>query len=193
VLISIASAGRGCRAEVLSHLHGISRLHAAMLGDRLVERHLVVEDEGVYRCAHPTIATVVRARLTTSRRREVHRALALALELLWPAPTQGGVEAGEIASHADQAGDRPMAHRYALMAGDAARARCAFDESLSWLDLAAAAASTPAEAEIVGRATARVLDEAGWRQAPSVRAPVSSVSTMVGRAEQRDLDLPLRP
>ena len=59
VLISIAVSGRGCRADVLSHLHGISRLRAAMIGDALVERHLAVEEDGVYRCAHPLIARVV--------------------------------------------------------------------------------------------------------------------------------------
>ena len=77
VLVSITVAGRGCRVDALSHLHGISRLHAAMLGDALVERRLAVEDDGVYRCAHPAIAGVVSSRLTSSRRYEVERALEL--------------------------------------------------------------------------------------------------------------------
>jgi DNA-binding SARP family transcriptional activator len=189
VLISIASAGRECRPEMLSHLHGISRLRAAMLGDALVERHLVVEEDGAYACAHPTIAAVVRARLTTSRRREVHRALALSLELLHPAGAKESFEAGEIARHADQAGDRAMAHRYARLAADASVARCAFDEALSWLDLAAATAATDEESEVVDRTTARVLDLAGWREAPPVRG---RVSTATRRVEAADLDLPLR-
>jgi DNA-binding SARP family transcriptional activator len=189
VLISIASAGRGCRAELLSHLHGISRLHAAMLGDALVERHLVVEEDGAYACAHPTIGAVVRARLTTSRRREVHRALALSLELLHPPGTRASFEAGEIARHADQAGDRSMAHRYALQAAEASVARCAYDEALSWLDLAAGSATTDDESEVVDRTTARVLDLAGWREAPPVRGRVSLATR---RVEAADLDLPLR-
>jgi DNA-binding SARP family transcriptional activator len=189
VLISIASAGRGCRAELLSHLHGISRLHAAMLGDALVERHLVVEEDGAYACAHPTIAAVVRARLTTSRRREVHRALALSLELLHPPGSKASFEAGEIARHADQAGDRTMTHRYAMLAADASVARCAFDEALSWLDLAAASATTEEESEVADRTTARVLDIAGWREAPPVRGRVSMTTR---RVEAADLDLPLR-
>jgi len=188
VLISLACAGRGCRAELLSHLHGISRLHAAMLGDALVERHLAVEEDGAYACAHPTIAAVVRARLTTSRRREVHRALALSIELLRPAGTRAGVEAGEIARHADQAGDRAMAYRYALLAAEASVARCAFDEALSWLDLAAASAATDDESVVVDRTTARVLDLAGWREAPPVRGRVSMATR---RVEAADLDLPL--
>ncbi|MFL5618571.1 MAG: ATP-binding protein [Gemmatimonadaceae bacterium] len=189
VLISIASAGRGCRADLLSHLHGISRLHAAMLGDALVERHLVVEEDGAYACAHPTIAAVVRARLTTSRRREVHRALALTLELLLPAGTRASLEAGEIARHADQAGDRAMAYRYALLAAEAGVTRCAFDEALSWLDLAAASTVTAEESDIVDHTTARVLGLAGWREAPPVRGR-GSLATR--RVEAADLDLPLR-
>jgi predicted ATPase len=189
VLISIASAGRGCRAELLSHLHGISRLHAAMLGDALVERHLVVEEDGAYACAHPTIGAVVRARLTTSRRREVHRALAHSLELLHPPGPRASFEAGEIARHADQAGDRSMAHRYALQAAEASVARCAYDEALSWLDLAAGSATTDDESEVVDRTTARVLDLAGWREAPPVRGRVSLATR---RVEAADLDLPLR-
>jgi DNA-binding SARP family transcriptional activator len=189
VLISIASAGRGCRAELLSHLHGISRLHAAMLGDALVERHLVVEEDGAYMCAHPTIAAVVRARLTTSRRREVHRALALSLELLHPPGPRASFEAGEIARHADQAGDRVLAHRYARLAAEASVERCAFDEALSWLDLAAASATTAEESDVVDRTTARVLELGGWREAPPVRG---RVSTATRRVEAADLDLPLR-
>lgn len=189
VLISIAAAGRGCRAEVLSHMHGISRLHAAMLADALVERHLVVEADGVYRCAHPTIAAVVRARLTTSRRREVHRALALTLELLLPKRDRTDFEVGEIARHADQAGDHTLTYRYALLAADAAAARSAFDDSLSWLDLASGAALSPSESDAVDRITSRVLAQAGWREAPPVRAR-GSLATR--RVDPADLDLPLR-
>jgi DNA-binding SARP family transcriptional activator len=189
VLISMASAGRGCSTDLLSHLHGISRLHAAMLGDALVERHLAVEDDGAYACAHPTIAAVVRARLTTSRRREVHRALALTLEFLLPTSARTGLEAGEIARHADQAGDRAIAYRYALMAADASVQRCAYDEALSWLDLATGSAATPEESEVVDRTTARVLDVAGWREAPPVRGRVSLATR---RVEAADLDLPAR-
>jgi DNA-binding SARP family transcriptional activator len=190
LLITIASSGRGCRADVLSHVHGISRLHAAMVGDALVERHLVVEEDGRYRCAHPTIAAVVRARLTTSRRREVHRALAYALELLLPVGAQvSGTQAAEIASQADHAGDGAMAYRYALLASEGASARCAYDEALSWLDLAASSAGSPQEAEGVDRRTARILELAGWREAPPVRA---RASLTMRRVEQDDLDLPLR-
>jgi len=165
-------------------------LRAAMVGDALIERHLVVDEDGVYRCAHPTIAAVVRARLTTSRRREVHRALAYALELLLP--TSGGVsgaQAAEIASQADHAGDRPMTYRYALLASEGASARCAYDEALSWLDLACSSSGSPQETEEVDRRTGRILELAGWREAPPVRARTTFT---MRRVEQADLDLPLR-
>jgi DNA-binding SARP family transcriptional activator len=190
LLVSIAVAGRGCRTDALSHLHGISRLHAAALGDALVERHLAVEEDGVYRCAHPIIANVVRGRVSASRRREVHRALALTLELLLPkGRSPEGSDAGEIARHAEQAGDRPLAYRYALVASDACSQRCAYDEALAWLDLASGAADTPDESDLVDRTTARILELAGWREVPPVRAPVSSPLRGV---EPSDLDLPTR-
>lgn len=189
VLITIASAVRGCRTDVLSHLHGISRLRAAMLADALVERHLATEDEGVYRCAHPTIAHVVRSRLTTSRRREVHRALALGMEQLLPTHVHDDVEVGEIASHAEQADDHPMACRYALLASEAASRRCAYEEALSWLDLAGSVADTPEESDAVIRTTTSLLQQAGWREAPAVRAPESLT---MRRVEHDDLDLPMR-
>jgi len=190
LLVSIAVAGRGCRPDTLSHVHGISRLHAAMLGDALVDRHLAIEEGGAYRCAHPIIAAVVRQRVSASRRREVHRALACALELLLPKGRgPDGSVAGEIARHAEQGGERTLAYRYALLASESCGQRCAYDEALSWLDLASGAADTAEESEVVDRTTAWILEQAGWREPPPVRAPVS---LSPGRVEQSDLDLPSR-
>ncbi|MGH7703041.1 MAG: ATP-binding protein, partial [Gemmatimonadales bacterium] len=107
LLVTLAVAGLGCRTEFLSHVHGISRLHAAALCDALVERRLAVEDSGLYRCAHPVIAAVVREGLTASRRREVHRAVALSLELVTP-PAEAAEFAGEIARHAERGGERAL-------------------------------------------------------------------------------------
>ena len=187
VLISLAASGRGCRADVLSHLHGISRLHAATLGDRLVDRHLAEDIDGTYRCAHPMIAAVVKDRLTTSRRREVNRALATALEVLLPSRGDGAIEVGEIARFAEQAGDRPMTHRYALLASETALQQCAYDEALSWLDVASAAADTSGESDAVNSVKARLLSQAGWNEPPAARAPVSLTLRHV---ERRDIDLP---
>src|SRR4029079_2012799 len=98
VLMTLAVGG-SCRPDVLSHVHGISRLHAAAMGDALVDRHLAVEEGGAYRCIHPVIAHMVRDSLTASRRQETHRALALAMELA-SGTDEAAEAAGELARHA---------------------------------------------------------------------------------------------
>jgi DNA-binding SARP family transcriptional activator len=156
MLITLAVSAHGCRADVLSYVHGISRLRAAMVGDALVERHLAVEEDGEFRCAHPAIARVVTDSLGTSRRREVNRALAVAVET---AATEAGTvpEPGEVARYAEQGGERAMAFRYAMLAAAAADARGAPEEALRWLDFASAAVTTAADADAVNAATARLL------------------------------------
>ena len=187
VLLTIAVAGAGCWASVLSHVHGISRLRAAALADELAERRLVKEEEGVYRCAHPVIARVVRDGLTTSRRRELHRAIAVTLDRL---AAEGGQAAppSEIARHAEAGGERSLAYRQSRRASDAARQRYAYEEALAWLDLAAATAVGPEESDAVNRLTAEILGMAGWHEVPaSVRRPVPGHREI----EQQDLDLPV--
>jgi len=165
VLVSIAVAGAGCRADVLSHVHGISRLHAAAMGDALVDRRLVVEEAGAYRCAHPVIAHVVRGGLTKSRRREIHRTLAQAIERA-TLPQELPNVAREIARHGDRGGESGLAYKYALTAADEALQRYAFAEAMSWLDLAATNARTSGESDAINRRTANVLELAGWSEAP---------------------------
>jgi len=185
VLMSIAVSARGCRADVLSHVHGISRLRAAAAGDALVERHLAVEDDGVYRCAHPVIARVVSDALGTARRREVHRGLALALEVA----ASGAVsDPGEVARHAEQGGERAMTYRYAMLAAAECEARFAYAEALGWLDMAAASSGSPADTDAVNVITARLLDAAGWPDPPSLQRQ----SAQAGRLAVSDFDLPAR-
>jgi DNA-binding SARP family transcriptional activator len=186
LLMTLAVAGSGGRPQVLSHVHGISRLRAAALADDLVERRLVVEEAGVYRCAHPVIAHVVRDRLTAPRRQEVHRMLALALELIAPTPDTPSA-AGEIALHADRGGEPALAYRYALMASEAAVHRYAFQEALSWLDLAATVARGGPETDLVNQRTGDLLEAAGWSAAPE-RSPMPVTREIV----TEDLDLPVR-
>ena len=188
VLITIAVAGSGCRPEILSHVHGISRLHAAAVGDALVDRRLAIEDNGIYRCAHPVIAHVVRNGLTTSRRREVHRTLALELE-----PAMAGQHthemAGEIARHADRGGEPGLAYRFAVVASDGAKDRYAFAEALSWLDLASSNARGGAQTDEVNRRTADVLEAAGWSEIP----PLAKLGGPITRDLVReDFDLPAK-
>jgi DNA-binding SARP family transcriptional activator len=186
VLITIAIAGTGCRAGLLSHVHGISRLRAATIADELVERCLVEEQNGSYRFTHPVIARVVRDRLTTSRRRELHRAVAVALELM--SQTDGvPCPPGEIARHAEAGGDRPLAYRCSLRASEAARQRYAYQEALEWLDLAAATATHGADTDAVNRLTEEVLSVAGWQEPP---APVRRAEFSQRELERQDLDLP---
>jgi DNA-binding SARP family transcriptional activator len=186
LLITLAVAGSGGRPEVLSHIHGISRLRAAAMADALVERRLVIEEGGVYHCAHPVIAHVVREGSTGPRRRELHRMIAMALELAGPAGETSAVW-GEIALHADRGGEPALAYRYALRASEAAVHRYAFEEALSWLDLAAGAAGDRTETDDVNRRTADLIEAAGWSAAPARRP-----SPVTREIVTEDLDLPVR-
>jgi predicted ATPase len=170
LLATIAIVDRGASAELLSHVHGMSRLRVAALGDALVERRLLVEERGLYRCAHSVIADVVRRSLTPARRREVHRAVALAVVAIADAGDAERV-AGEIARQAERGGERALAYRYALLASGAAADRHAFDEALYWLDLAADAAADGVEADEVKQRTGAVLQRAGWSAPPPDRRP----------------------
>jgi predicted ATPase len=188
VLVTVAVAGAGCRTEVLSHFHGVSRLHAAAAGDALVDRRLLVEEGGVYRCAHPTIAQVVRAGLTAARKREIHRTLAVALERAM-VPQDAREVAREIARHADRGGEPALAYRFSLIASEGATQRYAFAEALSWLDLAAKNARGEEEIGTVNQLTAHVLDAAGWSEIP----PLTQLGGPITRElEREDFDLPVR-
>jgi DNA-binding SARP family transcriptional activator len=183
LLGTLAVSWAGCSSEVLSRIHGIPGLHAAALADALVERRMGVEVSGAYRCAHPVIAKVVRDRLTGPRRREIHRALALALEVL------DSGEAGEIARHADRCDEKALAHRYGLIAAAAAKERFAYGEALAWLELAGRNASDAAETEEVKRATDLVL-AAGRGEAPSAAKLGGPITRGL---EGEDFDLPPVP
>ncbi|MEO7180614.1 MAG: AAA family ATPase, partial [Gemmatimonadaceae bacterium] len=185
LLLTVAAAGRGCHTSLLSYVHGISRLRAAHTCDALVERHLVTEDDATYRCTHALIASVVLDSVGPSRRREVHRMIALALTDA--AASMGReVDPGAVARHAEAGGESAMAHRHALLASAQCAAQGAWDDALAWLDLSASCAETPAEANAAHEASAALLDRAGW---PSVAARDSGrrfTSPSIGRG---DVDL----
>ena len=159
ILITIAVSGAGCRPGVLSHVHGISRLYAASLGDALADRRLVVAHGDTYRCAHRIIEQVVREPLTDSRRCELHRILAEAMEAA-TAPQDTRKVAAEIARHADLGGHVELAYGQALLASEEACARRAYAEALAWLDLAASSAQPGAETDTVNRLTAEIVEVA---------------------------------
>jgi predicted ATPase len=186
VLITVAVSGGGCPPDVLSHVHGMSRLRAAALGDALVDRHLLTEESGAYRCIHPVIAHLVRDGLTSSRRQEVHRSLALALERVVQ-PEELATAAGEIARHAERGGESDLAFRYAIVASEAAVARYAYTEALAWLDLAAGSARGADQTAGVDRLTADLLERAGWSEPPERPAP-----PVTREIVSEDLDLRVR-
>ena len=129
----------------------------------------------------------MRDSLTESRRLEVHRTLALALERAMR-PEDLREVAREIARHADRGGEPALAYKYALIAGEEALERYAFAEAMSWLDLAATNARTAGESDAVNRLTANVLEAAGWSEAP----PLTKLGSPITRELVReDFDLPL--
>jgi DNA-binding SARP family transcriptional activator len=150
-----AVCGVPCRPALLAQVHGVSRLRASALCDELVERLLLREDDGRYRCAHPVIAAVVRGTLTKSRRAETHRAIAMALEAITPDADVGAL-AGEISRHAARGGERAMAYYYALLASENAMQRDAAAETRSWLDVAAKFAEPGEQLDEVDRHRARL-------------------------------------
>jgi len=180
LLAAVAVAGTGTRPEVLSRLCGMSRLRVAALADALVDRRLLVAEGGLYACAHPVIVEVVRTQLSAARRREIHRALAIALREL-----ESPELAGEVARHAARAGERGQAHTFALHAADAAIERAAYEEAAAWLDLATRMADTPAETASAERRRRAVLSAAGWVEVPALRRP----GTPARGIARQDLDL----
>jgi len=184
ILMSIALSGPGCRTSVLSHIHGISRLRAAAIGDALVERYFAIEDGGLYRCAHSVIASVVRAEMSTTRRREIHRAIALAM-IAVAESGDGAADPGEVAQHAEQGGELRIAYTYALAASQTSRERSAFEEALAWLDLASTCAASAEQTATVDHATATLLQAAGWPEAPAPQRRSGALAISRG-----DFDLP---
>lgn len=189
LLTTAAVAGRAIGTDILSHVHGISRLRAAALADALVERMLLAEEEQDYRCAHPVIADVVSGLLTPARRAETHRAIALSMEAV-TTPEQRHELAGEIARHAQRGNEPRMAYRYALMASDEAAQRYAFEDALRWLDLAAETAGEEAESAEVDRRTGLVLPLVRGEEQPrtsSGRRGPHGVSEPSGRPTPRSV------
>ena len=88
ILVTIAMAdGERCDPDVLSHVHGMSRLRAAALAEGLLDRGLIAEIDDSYQCAHPVIAQVVREGVSASWRRAAKQTLT---EVLSAAKQPGG-------------------------------------------------------------------------------------------------------
>ena len=185
LLLTIATTGSGCHTSLLSYVHGISRLRAAHVGDILVERHLVVETDGHYLCAHAVIASVVLESMSTSRRREVHRMIALALSDA-ASSVQRTADPGSIARHAAAGGELEMAHRFALLASQVCVERSAWDDALQWLDLATECARSSDELRAADEPTAVLLARDEGPPAPE-RRPVDLSAAPMLRSSDMDL------
>ena len=183
ILTSIAVAARPVEADILAHVHGTSRLRLAALGEALIDRHLVTEQDGGYRMAHPLLGQAVRSGLSAARRRELHRALSLALEAS-AVPSAVAARAGDIAWHAERSGEADRARHFALLASEAALASLAFEEALASLELARRVA--PAQAREIDERLAELARRAGWAAAPS--APFDTASHPIC-ADDMDLRL----
>jgi len=89
-------------------------------------------------------------------------------------------------SPAERSGEQALAYQYALRASEAATVRYAFEEALSWLDLAPGIAGEGPEADQVNRRTVEVRRLAGWSEPPPLAARRSGSG---GAIERRDVDL----
>lgn len=188
LLLTIAATGSGCHTSLLSYVHGISRLRAAQVCDTLVDRHLVREVESHYVCSHTVIASVVLETTGVSRQREVHRMIAFALTDAAES-VRRIVDPGAIARHAEAGGEHDMAHRYSLVASAQCVEQSAWDDALTWLDLATSCASTPEQIREADDATAALLARPNWRAA-TPRIDVSRTSMQRESIGRSDLDLP---
>jgi DNA-binding SARP family transcriptional activator len=189
LLATAAVAGRAVGTDLLSQVHGISRLRAAALADALVERMLLAEEHQHYRCSHPVIGDVVQELLTPARRAETHRAIALSIEAVTTPEGRHGL-AGEIARHAQRGNEPRMAYRYALMASDEAAQRYAFEDALKWLDLAAETAAEESESAEVDRRTSLLLPLVGGEEqsrASGARRGPLGASEPPGRPRRRSV------
>lgn len=107
--------------------------------------------------------------LGTARRREVHGALALAIDHVRPLNHIASL--GVIAWHAEEPGERVMAYRHAVVSTKLCERRFAAEEALVWLDLAAGTAATVEQSDAANRTTARLLEGVGgpmcsWHRSP---------------------------
>jgi predicted ATPase/GGDEF domain-containing protein len=118
VLEAAAVLSRECDEELLAQMtvlpaaevvQGLARLSAAELLTPTFERV-----RGTHAFAHEEVARVTRSLLDPRRRAMLHHRAAQLLS------ARRGVPATEIAGHYDAAGSGPDAHKYALLAADAA-------------------------------------------------------------------------
>jgi DNA-binding CsgD family transcriptional regulator len=133
-LLAVVAVGQRLDEEQLAEVSG---LEPRVLRDALreaVDHHiLAVHDGGSYRFRHALLREVVEEDLLPGQRRELHGALARALERRAAADAQ---TAAAVAYHFDASGDRPAALAAAVRAATAAGRVHAYGEVLALLERA---------------------------------------------------------
>jgi predicted ATPase len=131
--------------------------------DELVVRQLLTEQSAGYRFRHEIIQAAVYRELGHWRRRLLHRRAGEALEKLQPK------DAAALARHFERAKEPGRAARYALQAGQAAKAvyahveaRAYFDRALALLEQEAADLREPEAVAANHRLRIQALYERGW-------------------------------
>lgn len=117
--------------------------------DALVEAAVVIEREGVYRFAHPLVATVVAQDLTQARRTFLHRRAAQALEHTHAAQLDRA--AGSLMKHYAAAGALEQAAHYADLATRQALTVNAFIEAITYARQALEWDATPQRQFVLGQ------------------------------------------
>ncbi len=131
--------------------------------DELAARQLLVEQTTAYRFRHEIVREAVYRNLSIWRRRLLHRRAGDALEKSRPD------DVAALAWHFERAEEPGRAARYALLAGQAAKAvfahvegRAYFDRALTFLERESSHLRDQADIVANQRLQVRALDERGW-------------------------------
>lgn len=163
VLEASAVLGQTCTFDLVHLTAGRREMETIDGLDELVARQLLTEQTAGYRFRHEIIRAAIYRELGYWRRRVLHRRAGEALENLRVD------NATALARHFERAEEPGRAARYALQAGQAAKAvfghaeACAyFDRTLALLEQEAAYLQKPKAIAANRRLRIHVLDERGW-------------------------------
>jgi DNA-binding SARP family transcriptional activator len=120
--------------------------------DSLLASGMFFEQDERYSFSHPLVATVVRGAMHRVRRATLHRRAATALAQVYAEHLPA--QAGRVAAHYREAGDRPQAARHATMAGDYALSVTAVVEAVQFYRQALADEGSAERTLSLGRALA---------------------------------------
>lgn len=134
-----AVIGRTFTVDVLARSSGLPE-NALLQGLDELWRHRIVREQGAaaYDFAHDKLRVVACAELSPTRRRQLHRRTAEALESAAAAPEAGSETAARLAYHYLEAGEERKALGYLLQAGDQARVMYAHQEAIGYYEQAIA-------------------------------------------------------